>query len=163
MMHWQETMKHPVDLIIGFYWKLFSVYCTVTMLTSPFFFFFKVIIWIIFLYYASNLVLSPDIKYCYILFTQAKQSKDGGKREECFGGRKEQSCGVPHPGKWHLQTQVSALSVLHVSTPVPPLFCTWKNFINKNKNADPAVVQKRLLHFKYSKEQLGMLLCCQTS
>lgn len=53
----------------------------------------------------------------------AKQSETSGKGEECFGGRKEQSCGVPHPGEWHLQTQESAVPVLCVSAQAQ-FFCT---------------------------------------
>lgn len=53
----------------------------------------------------------------------AKQSETSGKGEECFRGRKEQSCGVPHPGERHLQTQESAVPVLCVSA-LAQFFCT---------------------------------------
>lgn len=50
-----------------------------------------------------------------MLTVAAKPSEASRKGEECFRGRKEQSCGVPHPGKWHLQAQESAVPVLCVS------------------------------------------------
>lgn len=49
----------------------------------------------------------------------AEPSEAGGKGEECFRGRKEQSCGFPHSGEWHLQTQESAVPVSCVSAPAP--------------------------------------------
>lgn len=44
-------------------------------------------------------VVSPDNKQWNMFTVPAKQSETSGKGEECFGGRKEQSCGVPHPGE----------------------------------------------------------------
>ncbi len=89
-------------------------------------------------------VLSPDIKYWNMFNVLAKPSKASGKGEECFGGRKEQSCGVPHPGEWHLQTQESALPILCVSAPAPSL-CSVQDILNSNIislnfNVDPTVV-----------------------
>lgn len=50
-------------------------------------------------FYLFIFILSPDIKSCNVFTVLVKPSEAGGKGEECFGGRKEQSCGVPHPGE----------------------------------------------------------------
>lgn len=68
------------------------------------------------------------IKYCNMFTVLAKPSKASGKGEECFGGRKEQSCGLPHPGEWHLQKQESALPILCVSLSL----CSVQDKLNNN-------------------------------
>lgn len=93
-------------------------------------------------------VLSPDDddnKSWNMFAVPAKPSETSGKGEECFGGREEQSCGVPHPGERHLQTQDSAVPVLCVSATaylvcirhikqnnLSKFQCTFNNRLEKN-------------------------------